>query len=126
MWPLWLNNGFIKLEARLYLWQWALGFEKDLIDSTKKIQAQDPLEEVYLGDKVVKIPSYIIVKVKPNMKKKVVEFLKEYKHCFTWDYNEMSWLSWDMVELKLPIWPGKKPVKQLPRRFAPKIMSKIK
>lgn len=31
-----------------------------------------------------------------------------------------------MVELKLPIWSSKKPVKQLHRRFAPEIMSKIK
>lgn len=30
------------------------------------------------------------------------------------------------MELKLPIQSGKKPVKQLPRRFAPTVMSKIK
>jgi hypothetical protein len=38
----------------------------------------------------------------------------------------MPGLSREMVELKLPIKAGKKPVKQLPRRFAPEIMSKIK
>ena len=38
----------------------------------------------------------------------------------------MPRLSMDMVELRLPIRPDKKPVKQLPRRFAPQIMSKIK
>lgn len=31
-----------------------------------------------------------------------------------------------MVELKLPIGPNKKPVKQTPSRFAPQIQSKIK
>jgi len=55
-----------------------------------------------------------------------VELLKEYKDCFAWDYNEMPGLSQEMVEFKLPIRPDKKPVKQIPRRFAPQILSKIK
>lgn len=35
-------------------------------------------------------------------------------------------LNWDLVELRLPIKPERKPVKQTPRCFAPKIMSKMK
>ena len=38
----------------------------------------------------------------------------------------MPGISREMVELKLPIKAGKKPVKQLSRRFAPEIMYKIK
>jgi len=38
----------------------------------------------------------------------------------------MPGLSRDVVELKLPIQPDKKAVKQTPRRFAPQIQSKIK
>ena len=38
----------------------------------------------------------------------------------------MPGLSRDLVELKLPIKAGRKPVKQTPRRFAPEIMAKIK
>jgi hypothetical protein len=38
----------------------------------------------------------------------------------------MPGLNREMVELRLPIKAGKKPVKQLPWRFAPEIMSKIK
>jgi len=38
----------------------------------------------------------------------------------------MPGLSRNVVELKLPIRPNKKPVKQLLRWFAPQIMSKIK
>lgn len=56
----------------------------------------------------------------------MVKLLKEFKDCFTLDYNEMLGLSRDMVELKLPIQLGKKPVKKLPRSFTPEIMSKIK
>lgn len=35
------------------------------------------------------------------MKKEVVEMLKEFKECFSRDYNEMFGLSRDMMELKL-------------------------
>ena len=52
--------------------------------------------------------------------------LKEYKDCSAWDYDEMPGLSRELVELKLPIKDGKKPIKQSPRRFAPEILSKIK
>ncbi|MCI42440.1 pol polyprotein, partial [Trifolium medium] len=38
----------------------------------------------------------------------------------------MPGLNRDLVEHKLPLRPDKKPVEQLPRRFAPDIMSKIK
>ncbi|MCI65666.1 pol polyprotein, partial [Trifolium medium] len=38
----------------------------------------------------------------------------------------MSGLSRDFVEHRLPLRPDKKPVKLLPRRFAPEIMTKIK
>lgn len=86
-----------------------LGFEKYPLDSTKKMQAQDLLEEIYLGDRLVKRPTYISAKVEPNMKGKVVKLLKEFKDCFTWDYNEMPGLGRNMVELKLPIRLGKKP-----------------
>src|ERR1043165_7703235 len=38
----------------------------------------------------------------------------------------MPGLNRELVELKLPIKAGKKPVKQTPRQFAPAVMSKIK
>lgn len=38
----------------------------------------------------------------------------------------MYGLSRELVELKLPIKLGRKPIKQTPRRFAPEILSKIK
>lgn len=36
-----------------------LGFENDSSLESKKIQAQDPLEEIYLGDRSVKRPTYV-------------------------------------------------------------------
>lgn len=38
----------------------------------------------------------------------------------------MHGISWDLVELKLPIRTKKRPVKQTPRRFVREVMSKIK
>ncbi|WJX67181.1 hypothetical protein P8452_51673 [Trifolium repens] len=103
-----------------------LGFERDPLNETPKMQAQDPLEEIDIGDGSVKRLTYISANISPDLKGKLVLLLKEFSDCFAWDYNEMPGLSREMVELKLPIKAGKKPVKQLPRRFAPEIMSKIK
>jgi len=103
-----------------------LGFEKDPLGSTTKMRAQDPLEEVDLGDGSVKRPTYVSAKINKEFRDRIVELLKVYKDCFAWDYSEMPGLSREMVELKLPIRPDKKPVKQIPRRFAPQVLSKIK
>ena len=103
-----------------------LGFKKDPMGSTKKIQAQDPLEEIDLGDGLIKRPTFISAKIDKDLRDRTIKLLKEYKDCFTWDYNEMPGLSREVIELKLPIRPDKKPVKQTPRRFAPQVLSKIK
>ncbi|WJX72773.1 hypothetical protein P8452_56616 [Trifolium repens] len=103
-----------------------LGFERDPLNETPKMQAQDPLEEIDIGNGSLKRPTYISANITPNLKEKLVLLLKEFSDCFAWDYNEMPGLNREMVELRLPIKAGKKPVKQLPRRFAPEIMSKIK
>src|ERR1043165_538877 len=102
-----------------------LGFEKDPM-APEKMQPQDPLEEVDLGEKGDKRPTYISANIDPELKMKVISLLKEFKDCFAWDYNEMPGLSRDLVEHKLPMKDGAKPVKQTPRRFAPAVVSKIK
>lgn len=102
-----------------------LGFEKDPM-APEKMQPQDPLEEVDLGELGVKRPTYISANIDSKLKIEVISLLKEFKDCFAWDYNEMPGLSRDLVELRLPIKAGKKPVKQTPKRFAPAIMLKIK
>lgn len=79
-----------------------------------------------MGDESIKRPTYISFNIGPKLKVQIVALLKKYKDCFAWDYNELPGLSRNVVELKLPIRSDKKPVKQLPKRFAPQIMSKIK
>lgn len=53
-----------------------LGFEKDMLASANKIQAQDPLKEVDLGDGGIKRPIYISTKTNPSMKDQITGLLK--------------------------------------------------
>ena len=103
-----------------------LGFEKDPLANNVKMLVQDPLEEIDLGEGLAKRPTYISTKIDPKLRIKIIQLLKEFKDCFAWDYDEMSGLDRKVVELQLPIRPGKKPVKQTPRRFAPEVLSRIK
>ncbi|XP_050890198.1 uncharacterized protein LOC127095564 [Lathyrus oleraceus] len=103
-----------------------LGSEKDPVTSSAKMLVQDPLEEIDLGDGSTKRITYISTKLDPKLKVRVIGLLRENKDCFSKDYDEMPGLKRELVELKLPIKDGKKPIKQTPRRFAPEILSKIK
>lgn len=52
--------------------------------------------------------------------------LKEFKDCFAWVYNEMPGLARELVEHRLPLKQGSRPIKQAPHRFAPEVDTKIK
>ena len=56
-----------------------LGFEEDPMGSTTKMRAQDPLEEVDIGDGSVKAPTYVSTKIPKEFRDRIVELLKEYK-----------------------------------------------
>ncbi|KAL2320635.1 hypothetical protein Fmac_029604 [Flemingia macrophylla] len=90
------------------------------------MEAQDPLEEVNLGTDEDRRVTYISKLLDPEIKKQVIQTLQQYKDCFTWEYNEMPGLDRKLVEHRLPILPGKKAIKQNPRRFALNVMDKIK
>jgi len=77
-----------------------LGFAKDPLASTTKMKAQDPLEEVDLGDGSAKRRTYASAKINKEFRDRSVELLKEYKDCYAWDYNEMPGFSREMVELR--------------------------
>lgn len=67
----------------------------------------------------MKKSTYISINIDPNLTVQMIELLKEFKDCFAWDYDEMTDLNRDLVELQLPIQPDKKPMKQTPKIFAP-------
>src|SRR4051812_29096523 len=56
-----------------------LGFEKDPMASNIKMLAQDPLEEVNLGEVDQKRITYVSAKLEPTLKSKVITLLKENK-----------------------------------------------
>ncbi|XP_072074112.1 uncharacterized protein [Arachis hypogaea] len=100
-----------------------LGFEKNNTDTVKKVEVQDPLEEVDIGNGNYPRPTYVSKMLPDNFKKEMVEILKEYCNCFAWDYVEMPGLSRELVEHQLPLKANVKPVKQPPRRFAPEVVN---
>lgn len=87
-----------------------LRFDKDPLNELQRMQAQDPLKEIDLGDGVIKRPTYISIKVGSMMKAKLIEVFKEYIYCFAWDYGKMPGLNRSVVEHRLHI----RPVKQHP------------
>ncbi|KAL1299817.1 hypothetical protein AAHE18_18G135300 [Arachis hypogaea] len=103
-----------------------LGFEKNNIDTVKKIEVQDPLEEVDISNGDCPKPTFVSKMLPDDFKKEMVEILKEYCDYFAWDYAEMPGLNHELVEHQLPLKANIKPIKQPPRRFAPEVVQKIK
>nr|KYP38436.1 Transposon Ty3-G Gag-Pol polyprotein [Cajanus cajan] len=102
-----------------------LGFEKEMSEDFK-MESQDPLEEVNMGSIENKKITYISKLLKRCLREEIIRILYEYRDCFAWDYEEMSGLDRSLVEHRLPMILGKKPVKQSPRRFSPQVIHKIK
>nr|KYP48747.1 Transposon Ty3-G Gag-Pol polyprotein [Cajanus cajan] len=102
-----------------------LGFER-ATNEEHKLESQDPLEEINLGSVENRKVTYDSKLSQGELKEELIRVLHEYKDCFAWDYDEMPRLGRGLVEHRLPMIPGKKPVKQSPRRFAPEIIEKIK
>lgn len=77
----------------------------------------DPLEEIGVGDGTIPRLTFVNKNLKDNYKVVLIELLKEYVDCFTWEYHEMPGLSRELVEHWLPIKAGFRPHKQLARKF---------
>src|SRR6266498_936132 len=86
----------------------------------------DPLKEVDIGDDTIPRSTFINKNLKADYKAVLIELLKEYVDCFAWEYHEMSGLSRELVEHRLPIKAGFRPYKQLAQKFNPKIYDWIK
>ena len=84
------------------------------------------LEEVDIGPRDRPRPTYVSAKLDPEYKRELIDLLKEFKDCFSWEYYEMSSLDWSIVEHRLPIKPGYRPFKQASRRFNPNVLDDIK
>ncbi|XP_027359296.1 uncharacterized protein LOC113867964 [Abrus precatorius] len=72
------------------------------------MEAQDPLEEVNLGDEKEPRLTFISKLVDEEVKDQLIKLLREFKDCFAWDYDQMPGLSRELVEHRLPIRPEKR------------------
>ncbi|KAM2398970.1 hypothetical protein ACFXTH_035589 [Malus domestica] len=89
-------------------------------------EVQDPLEVIDLGTEEDPRPIQINGLLETNDGAKIVYLLQEFKDCFAWHYTEMSGLDSTLVEHRMPIKEGYKPVKQAPRRMSKEIEKKVK
>jgi hypothetical protein len=86
----------------------------------------DPLEEIDIGDGVTPRPTFVNKNLSVDYKNNLVELLREYIDYFAWNYQEMSGLSRDLVEHRLPIKASFRPFKQHARHYNPLMYGRIK
>jgi hypothetical protein len=77
----------------------------------------DPLEEIDIGDGIPPRPTFVNKNMSLDHNDAIIKLLRDYVHCFTWNYREMPSLSRELVEHRLPIKSGFRPYKQLAQRF---------
>ena len=63
----------------------------------KKMEYQDPLEEINLGTKENQKPTYVSKLLDVGLEEKIISLLHEFMDCFAWDYEDMSRLSRELV-----------------------------
>jgi hypothetical protein len=57
---------------------------------------------------------------------KIADLLREYQDLFPTTFSEMKGIVGDLGEMKIPLKPGAKPVRQRPYRLNPKYKEKVK
>jgi hypothetical protein len=86
----------------------------------------DLLEEIDIGDGITSRPTFINKSISLEHKDAIIKLLRDYVDCFAWNYHEMSDLSRELVEHRLPIKTSFRPYKQPARRFNPIIHDRVK
>jgi hypothetical protein len=81
----------------------------------------DPLEEIDIGDGITPRPTFVNKNMSLEHKDAIIKLLRDYVHCFTWNYREIPGLSRELVEHQLPIKssfrPYERPLEGLIRLF---------
>ncbi|KAM2223864.1 hypothetical protein ACFXTI_017806 [Malus domestica] len=90
------------------------------------LEVQDPLEVIDLGTEEDPRPIQIRGLLGVDDQAKIIYLLQEFKDCFAWHYTEMPGLDPTLVEHRMPIKEGYKPIKQAPRRMSKEIEEKVK
>jgi hypothetical protein len=85
----------------------------------------DPLGEIDIGDGKTTRPTFVNKTLVTDPRNEMISLLKEYSDCFAWNYTEMSGLSREIVEHRLPIKSSFRPFKQKARTFRPDLLPRI-
>ena len=87
---------------------------------------KEPLEVINLGSKEDPKEVKIGASLYPDVKRRLIELLKEYEDIFAWSYQDMPGLDTDIVEHHFLLKPECPPIKQKLRRTYPYMAVKIK
>jgi hypothetical protein len=99
---------------------------RDLDKLGQGFTSADPLEEIDIGDGKTPRLTFVNKTLETDPRNEMIGLLKEYADCFPWNYTEMSGLSREIVEHRLPIKSGFRPFKQRARTFRPDLLPRIK
>ena len=122
----WLQQRIDQYRARTNDMCEAIEDSGDLDKLGQGFTSADPLEKVDIGDGTIPRPTFVNKNLSAEYKADLVNLLKEYVDCFAQKYHEISDLSCDLVEHRLPIKAGFRPYKQPARRFNPIMYDRIK
>ena len=87
---------------------------------------KEPLEVINLGSEEDPKEVKIGAPLHPNVKRRLIELLKDYVDIFSWSYQDMPGLDTNIVEHRFPLKPECPPIKQRLRRTHPDMVVKIK
>ncbi|KAM1849007.1 hypothetical protein ACFX14_013073 [Malus domestica] len=90
------------------------------------LEVQDPLETIDLGTEDEPRPKKINGLLEIEDRARTVDILHKFKDCFAWHYTEMPSLDPTLVEHRMPIKEGFKPIRQAPRRMSKEIEENVK
>ena len=91
-----------------------------------KVEVQDPLIEVNLGNEEEKKVMYISSHLTQEQFDEVLVVVKRFKDCFAWDYTKLPSLDRTLVEHRLPIKKEHIPHQQPPRKMVNEVILKVK
>ena len=87
---------------------------------------QEKIEMVNLGSEKDKKEVKVGTAMSAAVRERLVKLLRDFKDVFAWSYQDMPGLDPEIVQHKLPLKLGCRPVKQKLRRMKPEISLKIK
>jgi hypothetical protein len=88
--------------------------------------SSDPLEEIDIRDGKTQRSTFVNKTLETDPRYEMLGLLEEYSDFFAWNNTEMSGLSQEIVEHRLPIKPGFSPFKQKARTFCLDPLPQIK